>query len=192
MIQTSDGMLQLVPSNLLPRIAPRPVLLASLLDSSLIEFKTQSSQTWDSPSRVNERKKFCEVTFSKLHIGLDLGEIRCVIVPQKGSLGSVSPFIFQETEVISGTRSRESDATAGPGVISEGQKWDFGCCSIGQVPYLVASKNSDSNKGLNKTASKLVGREVRGPIVFILLDHDYKPTHMIVDMFKKLAISLLI
>lgn len=163
--------LQIVPTRQPIAIPPRPMILANLLAPSLEAFRDEASRTWDTPEIVARRKSLCDMSLPKLHFGLQPGEIRCVIVPHKGSAKSVSSYIMQEMEVGS-------------------LKWEFGCCVIARVPYLVASNSSNSGS-VNKTASRLLGVTARGPVIFMLLDHEYLPTHMTVKIFQTLAMSLL-
>ncbi|CAH6420395.1 Hypothetical protein POVR2_LOCUS148 [uncultured virus] len=70
--------------------------------------------------------------------------------------------------------------------------WSYGACAIAGLPYLVAIKKTTKPSGVNKVASAFARHELRGPVVFILLNHIYRPSHMDVSMFKALGMNWLV
>lgn len=148
----------------------RPLKLYAKLQPNLISLEKTFSE-YDTPSRRAERKLFCEQQYASLACDLQPGEIRSVIIPQKGSKSSISSYIFSEDQV-------------------ETDKWRFGYACLYNVPYIIVL-NANIKTGVNKVASKLLRGDVHGPIILILLDHDYIPTHMSLPSFKKLVRDLL-
>jgi hypothetical protein len=141
--------------------------LRSLLLEELHHFSLMCAQ-FDTSEVLEDRRSFCQQENELLDVDLLPGERRCAIVPQKGSLNSVSNYTFQENEARSG-------------------KWTFSLALIYKIPYIVVC-NSNIRSGINKVASDLCEHKLFGPVIFIMLDHEYKPTHMRVYTFKKKAL----
>lgn len=150
------------------------MLIRPDLRANIDQFRLNCSTTWDTPARMADRKIFCDHHNALLALTCQANEVRCMLVPNKGSYGSVSPYTLSEEELY-------SDEWGG-----------FGLVPIGRIPYVMLW-NPKLTSGLNKTATKLSGGtpDVYGPAIFILLDHEYELAHMSVTEFKKHAISLL-
>lgn len=150
-----------------------PYELSVLYDTFAVQierFRIESTR-WDTDQLRASRRAYQENNIG-LALSLVAGEIACVVVPHKGS-GKCMSSAFQEKKLANLTDT----------------KLRFTAAMIDFVPFIAIWNSGVS--GVNKRASKLLGMEVTGPVSFILLDHDYKPTHTSIVLFKKHVMRLL-
>ena len=145
--------------------------LHQMFSVQLEEFRQRCS-VWDTDDLRLSRKAYQENNIG-LALELEDGEIMCAIIPHKGS-GKCVPGVFKESKLDEITETGTTTLR-------------FSTAVIGMIPYMVIWDSAIS--GANRLASKLVALEVTGPVRFIMLDHNYRPTHMALATFKKLAMS---
>lgn len=166
----TETMLQLIAEQ---PVAPHPYQLSVLYDTFAVQlerFKIESER-WDTDELKASRRSFQENNIG-LALGVEPGEISCVVIPHKGS-GKCLSSAFQENK-LEGLTDTTLRFTAAP---------------IGLIPYIAIWNSAVS--GVNKKASKLLGMKVTGPVSFIMLDDNYRPTHTSLILFKRHTMSLL-
>ncbi|CAH6420696.1 Hypothetical protein POVR2_LOCUS226 [uncultured virus] len=94
------------------------------------------------------------------------GQTACVVIPQKGSPNNVTSITFLPADM-------------------EDEKWQLQPAIIAGLPF-VAICNSTIYSGTNKLASRLLGMDAYGPIIFMLLNDNHEPEDIKVAKFKSL------
>lgn len=119
---------------------------------------------------LNERKKMQQKQnmvkqLYKAGLSNVSGEIQCIMINQGGT--SCLSHKFHPSNM-------------------EDEKWQLYPATILGCSF-VAVCNSTILSGRNKTASKLLNKDVYGPVILLLLDEEYVPVDMEISVFKKLV-----
>ena len=130
---------------------------------------------WDMPERTSMRKLYSEIARERYKGKLREGEVACVLISHKGA-GKPTSYVYSDMTV---------DWSAGS---------TLRCLYvvIKSVPYIaVHDVRYTAASTVNRTASKLLGEQVKGPVIVIHLDHEHTMTHMTTEMFKSQCLSTL-